>query len=100
MQAMKDYHLAVHLSIEAARWQFNLDEVWQIALRRQRPLRAKVCFLIAYTASGHRPDSDFSVCCRHVTRSFVRYRRQSGYRTTIANRSLMTKTDRQTSTTI
>jgi hypothetical protein len=94
MQAMKGYHLAVHLSIEAARWQFNLDEVWQIAFRRQCPLRAKVYFLIVFAASGHRPDSDFSICCRHVARSFVRYRRQSGYRTTIANRSLMTRTDR------
>jgi hypothetical protein len=28
MEAMKGYHLAVHLSIEAARWQFNLDDVW------------------------------------------------------------------------
>jgi len=42
MEAMKGYHLAVHLSIEAARWQFNLDDVWQIAFRRQRSLRAKV----------------------------------------------------------
>jgi hypothetical protein len=42
MQAMKGDHLAVHLSIETARWHYNLDNVWQIAFRRQRPLRAKV----------------------------------------------------------
>ena len=54
MQAMKGHHLAVHLSIETARWQFNLDEVWQIAFRRQRPLRANVWFLMASATSGHR----------------------------------------------
>jgi hypothetical protein len=28
MQAMEGYHIAVHLSIETVRWQFNLDDVW------------------------------------------------------------------------
>jgi hypothetical protein len=54
VQAMKGYHLAVHLRIETARWQFNLDDVRQISFRRHRSLRAKVWFRMASTTSGHR----------------------------------------------